>query len=241
MKLKNNTILITGGTSGIGYALAKEFKALGNKVIVLGRNKDKLEKLQQEGFETMMCDLSKTMDIEKVVIEIEQKYPDLNVLFNNAGIQYNYEITNTVIPIDKIRDEIDTNVTGQIILTQLILPILANKEKSYVLNTTSALGAFPKPDGLVYSSSKAALRNFTVGLRYALKKNGIKVLEFIPPVTDTAMTSERDGNKMSVEKLLRKIIPQIENEKPTITTGSVRFFLLLSLLLPGLANKIVSK
>ena len=110
------------------------------------------------------------------------------MLFNNAGIQHNYDFANIVIPINKISEEININVTGQLILTQLLIPFLGNAQKVVIINTTSGLGAFPKMDALVYSASKAAMRSFTTGLRYSLKNTGIRILEFIPPVTDTLMT-----------------------------------------------------
>lgn len=241
MELKNNTILITGGTSGIGYELGKKLKKLGNMVILLGRNKEKLDNLKSEGFEVIECDISKREDIEKTVILIQGQYPQINMLFNNAGVQYNYDFLENVIPIDKIENEISVNIIGQILITQLLIPILSNSKKSFIINTTSGLGAFPKSDGLVYSATKAAMRNFTVGLRYALKETPIKVLELIPPVTDTAMTYGRSEQKMLPEKLIDQIIPQLEKERKILTVPKMRLFLWIAFLFPSLANKILSK
>jgi len=134
-----------------------------------------------------------------------------------------------------------TNVTGQLILTRLMIPLLSNAEKSIIVNTTSGLGAFPKDDGLVYSAGKAAMRNFTAGLRYALKGSNIKVLEFIPPVTDTAMTEDRDVQKMSAKKLVERILPQLQQEKKILTVPKMKFFLWIAFLFPSLAHKILSK
>ena len=103
MKLSDNTILITGGTAGIGLELGKTLLQLNNKVILLGRNQKKLQDLKKEGFETIECDMSDRTAIENASIHIQNKYPDLNMLFNNAGVQYNYDFLENVIPIEKNR------------------------------------------------------------------------------------------------------------------------------------------
>lgn len=241
MKLSNNTILITGGTSGIGLELGRNFLELNNTVILLGRNHAKLNKLEKEGFETICCDLSKQSDIEEASIMIQNQYPKLNMLFNNAGIQYNCIFIENVIPLNRITEEITINVTGQIMLTQLLIPVLNNNGNSFIVNTTSGLGAFPKADGLIYCASKAAMRNFTVGLRYSLKPNLIKVLELIPPVTDTGMTKGRIETKMPVDKFVKQIIPQLRKERKILTINKMRLFLWIAFLLPSVAHKIVSK
>lgn len=241
MLLANRTVLITGGTSGIGYALGKALLQKNNQVILLGRNIARLNQVKQEGFHTICCDLSNQQDIENAALIVQNEYPDLAVLFNNAGVQYNYQITSNDIPLDKIRREIEINVTGQLILAHLLIPLLMTAEEALIVNTTSGLGAFPKKDGLVYSASKAAMRNFTTGLKYVLKDSPISVVEFIPPVTATQMTKGREGPKISAEELVRIAIPQIERGRPIVTTLKLRLFLWLAFLFPGLANKILSK
>ncbi|MCB9273739.1 MAG: SDR family NAD(P)-dependent oxidoreductase [Lewinellaceae bacterium] len=241
MKLTKNTILITGGTSGIGYELGKSLLEKNNKVILLGRNPAKLQEAASQGFQAIQCDLSDTQEIENAVIRIQNKYPDVNILINNAGVQYNYLFTEEAVSPDRIRKEMDINAAGQIILTQLLIPLLATSPKALIINTTSGLGAFPKSDGLVYSASKAAMRNFTTGLRFALKDTAINVLEFIPPVTDTGMTSGRDEKKMPVKALISHVIPQIEKERRVVTVPSMRIFLRIAFLFPALAHKILDK
>ncbi|MCB0439081.1 MAG: SDR family NAD(P)-dependent oxidoreductase, partial [Mangrovimonas sp.] len=145
------------------------------------------------------------------------------------------------IPLNKIHQEVTTNFTGQLILTQLLIPFLTTSEKAFIINTTSGLGAFPKADGLVYSATKAAIRNFTVGLHYALKNTSIKVLEFIPPVTDTEMTQGRIDKKMSPDALIEHILPQLKKERRILTVTKMRLFLWIAFLSPNLANKILSK
>jgi uncharacterized oxidoreductase len=241
MELTKNTILITGGTAGIGLTLGKTLMNLGNTVILLGRNKEKLAEAEKKGFMTIACDLCNQDEIENAALHIQNHFPQINMLFNNAGVQYNYDFKDHVIPLDKIAKEIETNLIGQLILTQLLIPILSNAKISIIVNTTSGLGAFPKVDGLVYSASKAAMRSFTTGLRYSLKETSICVLEFIPPVTDTGMTRERDEKKMSSEELVKRILPQLRKERKILTIPKMRMFLWIAFLFPTLAHKIVSK
>ncbi len=241
MKLTNNTILITGGTSGIGLTLGRALLKLDNTVILLGRDRNKLVAVKKEGFETIACDLANLEEIESATLYIQNHFPAINMLFNNAGVQYNYDFREGIIPLDKISEEININLTGQLILTQFMIPLLSNAEKSIIVNTTSGLGAFPKGNGLVYSASKAAMRNFTTGLRYHLKGSNINVLEFIPPVTNTAMTKGRTEEKMSAEALIERILPQLQKEKRILTITKMKFFLWIAFLIPSLAHKILSK
>lgn len=241
MELAGNTILITGGTSGIGLALGKKFLALGNKVIVTGTNRGRVERAITLGLDAIRCDLTKQEQIDYLVMKIEKDYPSLNILFNNAGIQFNYEFDDNIVPLEKIQNEFEVNVIGQMVLTHLLLPTLTNSKKSCIINTTSALGMFPKSDGLVYSATKAAMRNFTMGLRYSLKTTNISVIECMPPVTDTAMTSTRNEKKMGADKFVEIILPQLKAEKSLATVTSLRVFKWISVFFPQMAHKILSK
>jgi short-subunit dehydrogenase involved in D-alanine esterification of teichoic acids len=126
-------------------------------------------------------------------------------------------------------------------LTQLLIPLLSNADRSLIVNTTSGLGAFPKQNGLVYSASKAGMRNFTTGLRYSLKETSIRVLELLPPVTDTGMTKGRKEDKMSPVQLVERILPQLRRESKIMTVRKMRVFLRIAILFPSLAYKISSK
>ena len=239
MKIKDKTILITGGTSGIGQALAEAFRRE-SKVIITGRSADRLEQAKANGLTAMACDLTQKKDIEKLVVKLEQEFPSLDVLINNAGIQYNYDWLKEVGAVHKIQHELATNLIGTIQLTQLLLPLLSTKI-STIINVSFALGSVPKSDGLVYSVSKAGLRSFTQGLRKVLVGQSISVLEVIPPVTDTQMTAGRSKNKMSVQTLVTLIIKQWESGKQLIAPSKIKIFLQLNRFLPALSNRIISE
>ena len=239
MKLKDNTILITGGTSGIGLELGRALLVLRNTVILLGRNREKLRLLRAEGFETLACDLGEPSEVEQATVALQNRFPELNVVFNNAGVQYNYLFTEAIVAPDRIARELQVNLSGQLQLTQLLIPQLMAQPKAYIVNTTSGLGAFPKSDALTYSASKAGLRNFTTGLRYALKASNIRVMELIPPVTDTGMTRGREEEKMPADRFVARILPQLRKERRILTVPKMRFFLWISFLFPGLAFRIL--
>lgn len=237
MTIQNQTILITGGTSCIGKALALVLNKH-NKVIVTGRSLERLEDMRKSGLSPIAADLCKREDLDKLVLTIEQQYPQLNILINNAGIQYNYHLLEEPDPLQRIQQEIQINLTGTIQLTQRLLPILCTKP-SQIINVSSALGIVPKKDGIVYSASKAGLRNFTKGLRKILKEQPVKVIEIIPPVTDTRMTAERDEKKMSPEELAALIIKQWSRGHSLITSSKIRLLLAINRAWPGLADRII--
>ncbi len=237
MTIQNQSILITGGTSGIGKALALSLKD-NNKVIVTGRSIERLEEAQKNGLIPIKADLTSREDLDKLVMTIEQQYPELNVLINNAGIQFNYHMLEETDTLQRIHNEIQINLTGTIQLTQLLLPVLCAKP-SQILNVSSGLGAVPKTDGIVYSASKAGLRNFTRGLRKILKDQPVTVIEVIPPVTDTHMTSSREEDKMPVEELIAIIIKQWSKGKQLIAPRKIKLLLGINRWWPGLADRII--
>lgn len=239
MQITNNIILITGGTRGIGRALAKAFLELKNQVIVTGRNEVALEKAETNGLIPFKCDLTSRTDIESLVLFIENKYPDLNILINNAGIQYNYHFLEESSPYKMVQQEIETNLTGQIMLTSMLLPILTTKGASAIVNITSTLALNPKEDGVIYSASKAAFRSYTIGLRYQLESTPTKVIELMPPLVDTHMTNGRGKQKISPEAFAKIFIRDFAKGKEYITSSQIKIYRVINYLFPGLAAKMI--
>lgn len=240
MELRDKTILITGATSGIGKALAIELLERNNRIIAVGRNLYELMQLKEKGAFVIDCDLNELDQIPALVQKIKESVGHIDVFFNNAGIQYNYLLGSGEMVRIELEKEIKLNLLVPIFLIDLVLENLRSK-KLLLVNTTSALGAFPKQDGLVYSATKAGLRNLTKGLYYSYKKQGIHIVDFIPPVTDTAMTRTREESKMCPAELVKKVLPQIEKERRLATIPKIRFFLLLSQLFPEFVNRLLNK
>jgi uncharacterized oxidoreductase len=192
MKTTGNTILITGGATGIGLAIAKRFADLGNSVIICGRRTDKLAEVSNASpkIQTIKCDITNASDRAELSELINTSFPKLNMLVNNAGIQRPLDLKKGTEDPTSNR-EIETNLISQIQLCALFIPILSKQKQSAIVNVTSGLGIVPMANYPVYSATKAALRSFTMSLRHQLKGTPIKVFDLIPPlVHDTYLHGE---------------------------------------------------
>jgi uncharacterized oxidoreductase len=196
MKLTGNTILLTGGGSGIGEALAHRFHDLGNSIIIAGRRIEALQEAAagRPNITAMALDVQDAEDIERFAREVIERFPALNVLINNAGIM-RFE------PLDRRRDlaeaeaTITTNLLGPIRLTNALIEHLESRDDSVIVNVTSGLAYVPLVATPTYSATKSALHAYTVSLREALKGK-VEVIELVPPGVQTELTpgqSERPG------------------------------------------------
>lgn len=241
MKLTNNKILITGATEGIGHELALRFLSLDNLVIVVGRNLEKLNQMHNNDKRVIpfQCDLSKMEEIERLSIFIDIYHNDLNILINNAGIQYNYEFTNEIFLMNKIEHEINVNYLAPIKLTALLLPILKQNENAAIVNVTSGLGLVPKRNAPIYCSTKAGIHIFSKALRYQLNK--VKVFEIIPPLVDTNMTTGRGRGKISPKQLVDEFIKAFRNNQFEVSIGKVKLLKIINRISPYIAERIMKK
>ncbi|URJ51007.1 SDR family oxidoreductase [Paenibacillus polymyxa] len=182
MKLTGNTIFITGGGSGIGRALAEALHNLGNKVIISGRRKERLEETikANPGMSAVELNVQDPASIEATAKRLIEEYPDVNVLINNAGIIQSDDAAG-VIDEDVLISTVTTNLLGPIRLTSAFIKHLKSKEEAVVINTTSILGFVPLATTAVYSATKAALHTYTLSQRYMLKDTSVKVIEIVPP------------------------------------------------------------
>ncbi|MBY7739437.1 SDR family oxidoreductase [Paenibacillus polymyxa] len=182
MKLTGNTIFITGGGSGIGRALAEALHNLGNKVIIAGRRKERLEETikANPGMSAVELNVQDPASIKATAKQLIEKYPDVNVLINNAGIIQSDDAAG-VIDEDVLISTVTTNLLGPIRLTSAFIEHLKAKEEAVVINTTSILGFVPLATTAIYSATKAALHTYTLSQRYMLKDTSVKVIEIVPP------------------------------------------------------------
>ncbi|MFI5263274.1 MAG: SDR family oxidoreductase [Candidatus Kapaibacterium sp.] len=186
MNLSHNTILITGGGTGIGLELAGEFLSRSNKVIICGRREEKLREAKERHPElhTIQCDISRSEERISLSKNTIEKFPSLNILINNAGIQQELNFLSE-IESGKIEDEISTDLTAQIHLSSLFIPHLRRKEHPAIINISSGLAFVPLSIVPVYCATKAAIHSFSMSLRKQLEKTPIKVFEIAPPTVDT--------------------------------------------------------
>jgi uncharacterized oxidoreductase len=243
MKVGNNTILITGGGSGIGLSLARAFLRSDNTVIVCGRNPVKLEavKKQHPGIITFVCDIANDQEREKLIHAATQKYPKLNVLVNNAGIQHNYDFTDGKDHRALIDEETNINFLAHVKLTDQLLPLFAKMQVAAIVNISSALAVVPKESAPIYCATKAAIHNFSKALRYQLQKTPIKVFEIMPTLVDTEMTKGRGKDKVSPDSLATEVLRAMETERYEIPIGKTRMLFLLHRFAPAIVERIARK
>lgn len=219
MNLTKNTILITGGTAGIGLAFAEEFYKLGNTVIICGRRKDRLEKLVEKypGMIAKYCDVSKEANRLELADWAIACYKDLNIVINNAGIMVKFDVRK---PEDKekIYSQTDTNFTAPMHLSSLFANHLKDKENSAIINITSGLAFVPLASFPVYCATKAGLHSFTMSLRHQLRDTKTKVFEIAPPQVDTELgyQDRTDGSEshggISIDEFLKEAMEAIRND-----------------------------
>lgn len=239
MKLSNNKILITGATSGIGRVLAEKFCQLDNEIIALGRNELRLEELAKfdNRITTFKCDISSQSELDRLVAFIKQDHEDLNVLINNAGIQYNYNLLDEAYTLQKIENEIRTNLTSPLKLIALLIPVLQNNSNAAIVNVSSGLAIVPKAKAAVYCGTKAAIHIFSKSLRYQLDK--VKVFEIIPPLVNTEMTKGRGKGKISPKKLVDEFIKAFKNNRYEVNIHKVKLLRIIKRISPKIADRIM--
>ncbi|AXY76005.1 SDR family NAD(P)-dependent oxidoreductase [Paraflavitalea soli] len=199
MKLINNTVLITGGTAGIGLAIAKQLTASGNHVIITGRNKERLQKAvaQLKNVTGIVSDVASEQDVNDLVTRLQKDFPQLNIVINNAGRAHLYSLSeNGVGAYDKAADELHTNYLSVIRLNEKLLSLLQKQPEAAIVNVSSIVTFAPNHVISSYSASKAALHSYSQSLRIALAKTSkVKVFELMPPLVDTEFSEGIGGSK----------------------------------------------
>ncbi len=243
MNLSNNTILITGGSSGIGLAMAKKFAELNNTVIITGRDAARLDTAAQynSNITAWKCELTDRGEIDSLVLMLENNFPGLNILVNNAAVQYNYYFMEENDLYGRIKSEIDTNFTAPASLTSYLLSLLYGKDNAAIVNLTSALAIAPKENASLYCATKAAVHSLTVSLRYQLEDVGIKVFELMPPLVETKMTEGRGTGKITPEELVEGFLKAFAADQYEISIGRAKLAKIVYRILPGLISKKLRK
>lgn len=215
MKITGNTILITGGGSGIGRGLAEKFHALGNEVIIAGRRKAVLDATTaaNPGMKSVTLDIEDPASIRALAAQLSGEYPALNVLINNAGIMRIEDLTDLQNNLSTAESTITTNLLGPIRLTAALLPQLRKQPHSAVVNVSSGLAFVPIALTPTYCATKAAIHAYTQSLRYQLKDSSTEVLELIPPYVQTdLMDGASDPRAMPLEEFIAEVMEIVKTQ-----------------------------
>lgn len=226
MNLTENTILVTGGATGIGLALARQLTERGNRVIICGRSENSLREAQAQvpALVTRVCDIADTESRQSMVAWLKTEHPGLNILVNNAGVQYRRDFTQGGA-IESLDTEVAINFTAPIHLTTDLLPALKRQPQALIVNVTSGLAFSPMADVPVYCATKAALHSFTLSLRHQLRNTPVRVVELAPPIVDTGLGggTRSEGvssrNMVSPDEFVTEAIEGLENGPDEILVG----------------------
>ncbi len=224
MKLTGNTILITGGSSGIGRALAESFHALGNKVIITGRRKQLLDEIvaNHQGMTAIAIDIEDPANIRSLATDVAKQYPTLNVLVNNAGIMRPEKLQSQQADLADAEAIVTTNLLGPIRLTSALLPHLQQQPYSAIMNVSSGLAFVPLALTPTYCATKAAIHSYTESLRYQLRESTTEVLELIPPYVATdLMNGASDPRAMPLNEFIAEVM-EILKTQPKVTEICVK-------------------
>jgi uncharacterized oxidoreductase len=242
MKTTNNTVLITGGSKGIGFEIAKLFSAGGNKVIITGRDRQRLDKAvsQLKNTTAIVSDVSKKEDTAALVVTLHKDFPDLNMVINNAGHAILYDIGNSERAFDIAGEEILTNYLAVIRLNEQLLPLLKTQPEAAIVNVSSVVAIVPG-SLTTYSASKAALHSYTQSLRIALHRTStVKVFELMPPLVDTEFSAPINGkNGISPSVVAQDLIDAIAKDIYEIRVGKTQYIYELYLKSPAEALKVM--
>lgn len=236
MKLAGKTALVTGGTDGIGKAIAARLRDKGAHVIVSGRDPGRLAIARADGFDAIGADLTSAEGVEALLTAM-LGHP-LDILINNAGMGASYLVDE---PIDEAEVErcLYLNLHAPIALITRLLPALRARPEAMIVNVTSGLAIAPRASGPIYCATKAGLRSYTMALRAQLANTKVHVLEVLPPVVETRMTAANRHRKMPVDKCAREIVVAIEAGRDEANVGMTKLLRAVYSVSPALARRVM--
>ena len=240
MELKGKNIVITGGTSGIGYEMVKRLHA-DNTLIVAASNRNRLGQLGKDfkGILTCQADLASPAAIESIAEAVSENFGQLDVLINNAAVQYTPTFLDADFDHASIEQEIAINFTSVCRLTSRLLPNLIGNAPAAIVNVNSGLALAPKTSSAVYCATKGAMNLFSQSLGYQLAETNVSVLQAFLPLVDTGMTEGRGNGKLSAPEAAERLIDGIERDIKNHDIGKVKILRLLLAVAPWLARRIM--
>jgi uncharacterized oxidoreductase len=223
MKISNNTILVTGGSAGIGFEIARQLSK-DNNIIILGRNEERLRKAagQLRNTTAIVADVSDAKDVDTLVTKLYQEHPSLNIVVNNAGKAHFYDLAEEgANAFEKAGEEMLTNYLSVIRLNEKLLPLLRRQEEAAIVNVSSIVSIVPNHLLSGYGASKAALHSYSLSLRYTLAKvSNVRVFELQPPLVDTEFSAPIGGHRgIPASRVAEDLIKALAAEQYEIRVG----------------------
>jgi uncharacterized oxidoreductase len=247
MHFTNKTILITGGATGIGFALAKELVSRNNTVIITGRRLDKLQEAKKllPKLQYIQSDVSDPASIDRLFAQLQREGIVLDVVFNNAGVLELWDILGETIPTADLFQKIGTNLTGPIAVTQSFIRQADHQKSNFIINITTEAAIMPVPILPLYSSSKAGLSAFTKALRIQLHDSLFSVIEIVPPAVESKMTTVDMKNTTKLARpnvFAQQVIASIEAGKLEFApSGNARMLKIIRRFFPGAGLRMIHK
>ncbi len=223
--------MITGGATGLGFAIAEKFASAGNTVIICGRREEKLKEAKEKlpSIHTKVCDISKEGERRSLCEWISSDFGELNILVNNAGIQRRIDFKKGLEDLEKNEDEIEVNFRSQIYMSARFIPLLEKQKESAIINVSSGLGYVPLAIFPVYCATKAGIHAFCMSLRHQLKETTIKVFEVIPPTLyDTELKGKpipKEDWSISAHDMAEAVLAGFEKDEYEISAGPAKDWL----------------
>jgi uncharacterized oxidoreductase len=239
MDVNGKTVLLTGGSAGIGREIARQLKAKGATVVLTGRDPARLDAMRGEGFEAIAADFSNAAGVDALVETLGGRAID--ILINNAGLGVAHDVRNALPDAQAADGCLYANLSAPIRLITALLPRLRARPQAAIINVTSGLAIAPNTASSVYCASKAGLRSYTMALRAQLAGEPIQVIEALPPVVDTQMTADRKTSKMPPQECARQIIAALENGHDEANVGMVKVLRAVYSLSPALARSVMRR
>lgn len=238
MQVSGKTILLTGGTDGIGRELAGQLKAKGATVIVTGRTPERIDAAKAAGFEVIKADLSSRDGVDAILDAVKGR--PIDILINNAGLGSDHDFRKAEPDLNDNDRCIAANLNAPIHLITKLMPVLKSRPEAMIVNVTSGLAIAPRSGGPIYCATKAGLRSYTMALRHQLRGTGIHVLEALPPVVETKLTAGRGGKKkMPASECAAQILDAIETNADEANVGMTKLLRIAESISPALARKIM--
>jgi len=242
MELTDRTILITGGSAGIGLAVARKFLELGNQVIVTGRRQSALDEVKASypKIHTIQSSVEDSSQISSLAQRVKDDYPKLDVLMNNAGIMLHRNLRRGTADLNELTSEVAINLDGVVRVTSSFMDIIT-ANKGTLINVSSALAFAPLSSAPIYCATKAAVHAYTQALRFQLEESGVEVIELMPPAVKTALSSDiREGGPiklMSTDELLKLTFAALKKGTLEIRPGGANILALMRRLAPNSINR----